>query len=166
MDNSQIEAPLATSSQLTSVSAVNTSVDQNESSFDSLPPGEKYHLPPHEQSSSSSTGGDILNQKEPSEQPMQNVADVANVIAEDDPFDTSAIIIPTENVTQPPFETPQIIAHHQKNDAEEKPYNNATQKLPHMLSQLEPFISPKEKTPENNDDFRYVQFYLFRYVSD
>ena len=38
-------------------------VDQNDSSFDSLPPGEKYHLPPHEQSSSSS-GAEFLQQQQ------------------------------------------------------------------------------------------------------
>ena len=145
-----MEAPLATSSQLhppaTSVSAEGAS-DQNESSFDSLPPGEKYHLPPHEQSNSSSAG-DVLQQKEPSEEPMTAADD--NVIAEEDPFDTSAIIIPTANVSAAAC---QIIAHPPKDDEEKH-----TQKLPHMLSQLEPFISPKEKTLENNDDFRFVQF--------
>lgn len=69
-DASQIEPPLATSSQLHPPSNAD---EQHESSFDSLPPGEKYHMPPNDDSFF-----------------MQNTNN------EEDPFDTSAIVIPQE----------------------------------------------------------------------
>ena len=59
-----MEAPLATSSQLHPPASASLVQDQNDSSFDSLPPGEKYHMPPHEQSSSSSAGDFLQHQIE------------------------------------------------------------------------------------------------------
>ena len=75
---------------------------------------------------------------------------------EEDPFDTSAIIIPTAGMKN---DNSNYVATSSANQTPVKTMNyeekNVT-KLPQMLSQLEPFISPKEKTPENNDDFRFV----------
>ena len=51
-----------------------------ESSFDSIPPGEKYHIPPNESHSSHEHSENVVQDEE--------AVDAA------DPFDTSGIIIP------------------------------------------------------------------------
>ena len=158
VDSSQMEAPLATSSQLHPPSSGNGNQDRNDSSFDSLPPGETYHLPPHEQSSSSSAGGFLQQSQEfiNSQELQEEVTPTAEVI-EEDPFDTSAIILPEEIVKDAAPSTASGLAigsGHQQTVIEAK--TPRLPQMPSMLSQLEPFISPKEKISENNDDFRYA----------
>merc|ERR1712080_610325 len=72
-------------------------------------------------------------------------------MGEEDPFDTSAIIIPTGGVRADDSShlPTSSSAAAKTSDYEER----SSTKLPHVLSQLEPFMSPKEKTPENIDDF-------------
>ena len=132
--------------------------DRNDSSFDSLPPGETYHLPPHEQSSSSSAGGFLQQSQEfiNSQELQEEVTPTAEVI-EEDPFDTSAIILPEETVKDAAPSIASGLATgsgHQQTVIEAK--TPRLPQMPSMLSQLEPFISPKEKISENNDDFRYA----------
>ena len=70
---------------------------------------------------------------------------------EEDPFDTSAIIIPSATAVAPSTATSGLTTGNTQ-----MPIANVQKatRLPQMLSQLEPFISPKEKVSENNDDFR------------
>ena len=158
VDSSQMEAPLATSSQLHPPSSGNGNQDRNDSSFDSLPPGETYHLPPHEQSSSSSAGVFLQQSQEfiNSQELQEEVTPTAEVI-EEDPFDTSAIILPEDTVKDEAPSTASGLATgsgRQQTVVEAK--TPRLPQMPSMLSQLEPFISPKEKISENNDDFRYA----------
>ena len=69
----------------------------HEASFDSLPPGEKYHIPPNE-THSSHNSQDIAHVKDILQEEVEHQED-------EDPFDTSGIILPeTSNVTMPRYD--------------------------------------------------------------
>ena len=111
----------------------------HEASFDSLPPGEKYHIPPNE-THSSHNSQDILQEE------VEHQED-------EDPFDTSGIILPeTSNVTMP--SSTRI----ESNESE------SSVSVPPMLAQLAAFITPPQhKNSEiNNDENDFSEFTNFR----
>ena len=114
-----------------------------ESSFDSLPPGEKYHIPPNE-SHSSHEGQHIENHDVVHHHDVSQVADGAA-----DPFDTSGIIIPEpsslKDQTHPEqqFSLESSEAAALVGDTSMIDHAHAgNSNLPPMLAQIAAFMSP------------------------
>ena len=108
-----------------------------ESSFDSLPPGEKYHMPPNESHSS----------REVSQENTENIQNIQNeeqAADGSDPFDTSGIIIPEPASLKD--QTPEITLESSEtatgHDTSMTDHAGRNSNLPPMLAQIAAFMSP------------------------